>query len=140
MYQVLYQSKASLNLSETDIENILHTANNYNNANDITGCLLYNDGIFLQILEGEEETVQKLYEKILKDNRHTNIELLESGHSSKRSFSKWGMAYKEINNKQMAEVGEMLHYQLIKNMDKDTANNSIAIRIFQLMAKKYLKK
>jgi hypothetical protein len=49
-----------------------------NLANDITGMLLYMEGRyfseyegrFMQVLEGSESNVRKLFEKIAKDERH----------------------------------------------------------------------
>ena len=38
----------------------------------ITGLLLFIDGGFLQMLEGEERAVRELYTRIAADRRHLN--------------------------------------------------------------------
>jgi len=75
MYQLIYYSVANPQLVQDDIKNILLKARTFNIAHNITGCLLYHDAIFLQILEGEEAIVKEVYHKIQQDERHTNIHL-----------------------------------------------------------------
>ena len=54
LYQLIYQSKESSQLSNKDFSDILDVARQ-NNANlGVTGCLFYNGGWVLQVLEGEQ--------------------------------------------------------------------------------------
>jgi len=48
---------------------------------------------FAQILEGAEEAVKPLFERIKRDARHDNVQLLEQGSAPKRSFEKWAIAH-----------------------------------------------
>ena len=52
VFQLTYSSVAKPEITITDIEEIITQAKQYNTAHDITGCLIYNKGYFLQILEG----------------------------------------------------------------------------------------
>ncbi|APG59878.1 BLUF domain-containing protein [Christiangramia salexigens] len=97
MFELVYRSSAIPNLTHTDISNILETAINFNSENSITGCLVYHNHSFLQILEGEENIIQELFVSIRQDVRHTDIELLHEDKIMKRLFKSWNMAYVDLN-------------------------------------------
>ena len=69
-YSIIYQSKAQENLSITEIDSMLLKAKRFNKANDITGCIMYFNDQFIQILEGEKSVITALYTIIEKDSRH----------------------------------------------------------------------
>ena len=55
MHTISYESKASQPLSTIEMEKLLEEARANNNKQDITGCLIYYLGTFMQVLEGEKE-------------------------------------------------------------------------------------
>lgn len=97
MIELVYYSEANHDLSAVDISNILKTARDFNHENQITGCLLYNNNEFLQILEGEKKVVMDLFESIKKDKRHSNVMLLALDYKNDKMFDEWSMAYHEID-------------------------------------------
>ncbi|HWF37906.1 MAG TPA: BLUF domain-containing protein [Candidatus Acidoferrales bacterium] len=56
-------------------------------SSTVTGMLLYKDGCFMQVLEGNEEAVIDLAEKIQRDPRHKNMMTLYQGDSPERQFA-----------------------------------------------------
>lgn len=98
MYELVYSSTASPTLTPEDINAILETARAFNASHGITGCLLYHQGQFLQILEGEQEIIEGLYQKIHRDRRHVNLMLLTEGDKEERVFNQWSMAFHELSN------------------------------------------
>ncbi len=98
MYQIIYLSKASDNLNQQDIENILETAREFNSSKQISGCLIYHNHYFLQMLEGENDDISALYTKIKKDSRHTDIVLLYESTKYDRSFGEWKMGFVDLNS------------------------------------------
>ncbi len=64
----------------------------------ITGILLYKDGNFMQVIEGEEVEVNKLLEKISADPRHKRILRLHSRRIKKREFTDWSMAFRDLDD------------------------------------------
>jgi hypothetical protein len=65
--------------------------------------LLYRDGDFLQVLEGEEQAVRKACERIYDDKRHnTNLELDQSD-IEERDFGQWSMGFKRLTNEDIPE-------------------------------------
>lgn len=92
MKRLTYISKFSRPLSAQEIQSIGEISKINNQRQDITGVLLCSQGIFFQILEGEEDRIDRLYEKILRDNRHTDILCLHTEHEIKeRLFPDWSM-------------------------------------------------
>ena len=43
----------------------------------VNGILLMHDHFYLQLLEGERSTVNKIYKRIVSDHRHANVTLLK---------------------------------------------------------------
>jgi len=74
-----------------------------NLRNNITGLLLYGDGIFIQLLEGEESVVQETFEKLSADRLHKGITELARGALKKRNFPEWAMGFKSLNPDSLAE-------------------------------------
>ncbi len=92
MKRLTYISKFADHLSDDDIEAIGRVSRRNNQRDNITGVLLCSGGFFYQIIEGDEDKVDRLYEKILNDDRHTNILCLKSeSNISDRLFPDWSM-------------------------------------------------
>jgi len=72
-YAICYVSNISENIDENEVDNILLDSQRNNKEKDITGVLLYSDGNFFQILEGEEQKVKDLFSVIKEDSRHKGI-------------------------------------------------------------------
>lgn len=72
-YAISYVSTADINLTSEQIDEVLSWSENWNNTHHIKGLLLYSDGNFLQVIEGNKEIILKLFEGIKKDPRHHNI-------------------------------------------------------------------
>ena len=67
MICLVYISSAILGLSQKQILNIVKESKKNNERFDISGILLYNNGNFMQLIEGERAEVERLYEKIRHD-------------------------------------------------------------------------
>jgi len=74
---------------------LLTKARTYNRSHAITGMLIYIDGSFLQILEGEPSAVLALNERIKSDPRHSGVINMLSRTISQRAFADWSMGFKE---------------------------------------------
>lgn len=97
MYTIIYRSKAAAGFGPKEINQMVETAKIHNVKNNITGCLLYHEGRFLQLIEGTEKDVKDLYERILSDSRHENITLLGDEKGFMRSFENWSIAFDNLN-------------------------------------------
>ena len=86
MIELVYYSEASPNLTSEDISDILETARDFNSKNSITGCLLYHNSEFLQVLEGKKKIVLDLFTSIKKDKRHSSVTLIATDNINEKSF------------------------------------------------------
>lgn len=108
IHELLYRSRANSDLTTEDVLDILKTSQEFNFKHNITGCLLYFDKEFIQILEGDEQTIKSLYSKIKEDYRHTNVNLLLENDKTERIFKNWSMAFKEISKEDMNNIDKIL--------------------------------
>ena len=115
---IVYVSHSSELLEETDLATILLQSRQYNKKADITGVLLCLHGRIIQVFEGEEGTVNLLYDRIRQDSRHTNVTTLISQSIDQRLFSSWNMGYKTMTSSQLEE------FTVIVNLNDKKANVS----------------
>ncbi len=99
MYSIIYRSTAEPSFDENSILEMLLKAQKKNRKFDITGCLLYHNNKFVQLIEGKEIAVQSLYANILEDKRHKEIGMLNSAVSAHRLFNNWSMIFNNLNSK-----------------------------------------
>jgi hypothetical protein len=75
------------------VARILAKSRKNNRQRQIVGGLLFGDGCFLQCLEGAEEIVLALYQKIEADPRHRDVTELARTPINERTFGDWSMKY-----------------------------------------------
>jgi hypothetical protein len=86
-----YTSRARLDLSDEDLNDIHQTARHLNVLDGITGLLLFDGSRFLQIVEGPEEAIDNLVERLRRDPRHSALEVRDEREVDRRSFGDWSM-------------------------------------------------
>jgi len=96
MFYLIYTSIATVPPTEADLAQILLSSDRNNGRDGITGLLLYQDGSFIQMLEGGEDVVMEAYGRIGRDPRHHAVRKLNSGHSDRRYFPDWRMAFEPV--------------------------------------------
>ena len=91
LYRLVYSSKP-FGFDASVLNGLLIDSRENNQKNDITGSLICRADIYLQMLEGPEEKVLKTFDKIKKDDRHLEIEVLLTEKDIKdRLFPNWAM-------------------------------------------------
>jgi hypothetical protein len=73
MYHLVYISQARENMTLTTLVVLLMQARALNERHHVTGALVYGDGQFMQVMEGEEAVVKDLYARVAKDARHYDV-------------------------------------------------------------------
>ena len=76
-----------------ELDQLLERARVRNRYFRITGALLFNDGCFAQILEGEAEDLNFVFQSIQADPRHCNVTLLQRDSVDERAFGDWAMDF-----------------------------------------------
>jgi hypothetical protein len=104
LFHCIYASRAAADFQASDIPALLRKAREDNFRSDITGMLLYIDGSFFRVLEGEEQAVSRSFEKIRLDSRHKRVTQIIREPIAQRSFTEWSMGFSAIG---LQEAGEL---------------------------------
>lgn len=115
MYQLAYISKANNEFTLDELTDLSIDAGMRNRQIDVTGMLVYHQGVFLQFLEGNEHTIGDLYQRIANDPRHSDCQIIYTNEATTRLFSNWFTHYlsfeyiKEITGEELAgDIAELL--------------------------------
>jgi hypothetical protein len=78
---------------EDEIRAILASARRCNKVDNVTGALLFTASGFAQVLEGMRDVVERTFERISSDPRHTDVTVLSFTPTERRSFPDWSMGF-----------------------------------------------
>ncbi len=93
MIEILYTSTAVTEDIDRDLKEILEISLSNNKHDEVTGILVHNESSYMQLLEGPEEKVEALFQRIQNDSRHTLVRVIWRHEISERSFDSWSMGY-----------------------------------------------
>ena len=105
---IVYVSQSAKAFSTGDLGALLEHSRDRNAADDITGLLIYRynedfrRGNFLQVLEGPEDALADVWNRISSDPRHHTIIVLEEGESDARAFGDWSMGFRNVDEQDLA--------------------------------------
>ncbi len=95
LIRLIYRSENAISVAGSRIlihfHDIVSNARRKNASESISGFLMFDRERYHQILEGEEQTIDRLWERLIKDVRHRNIEILERRAIATRGFPEWSM-------------------------------------------------
>jgi len=95
------------------VTDILAQSRRNNPPSNIGGVLCYGDGYFFQCLEGERSVVERLYDRLLEDERHQEITLLSKRPVPQRMFKLWSMKFMNVD----AKIRRMLQIEKLEFFD-----------------------
>ncbi|CAO3436320.1 BLUF domain-containing protein [Azospirillum endophyticum] len=98
MLTLLYRSDAVSLLPFSALADICMQSSLNNRNLGVTGFLMEHEGTFLQVLEGETETVDGLFARISRDARHRNLSALARWERPGRSFGFWAMNFGPLDD------------------------------------------
>ncbi|MGR9044906.1 MAG: phosphate-starvation-inducible PsiE family protein [Gammaproteobacteria bacterium] len=104
MIRLIYVSSTDKDWQANDLLELLKLCRTNNSARNITGILLYSNRTFFQVLEGEEEDINNVFNKIKNDPRHQDVTVLEKVNITERQFPYWSMGFEKVNAKEFARV------------------------------------
>ena len=124
--QLIYCSPPQIRDADWErvVADIFEGARRRNTESDITGCLCYGAGCFLQVLEGTTHNVEETYARIKRDSRHTDVKTLISRAISARSFPEWSMAGVDLDT---LPSGVFADQKLDEGFSPETAPPSILL-------------
>ncbi len=98
LISIVYSSSAVKRFSAEELMSLLRQSRENNKLLGITGMLLYKNLDFMQVIEGEEYSVQKLSSRIEKDPRHWAYTEIRFEIIQQRRFPEWTMGFMNLQN------------------------------------------
>ena len=115
------------NAFDREMDKIREIATIRNEQFGITGFLFYFDQRFVQILEGEFESVSTIYSNIRREQRHDNVRIIWFSETDHRDFEQWSMnCSMTFIEKNHAELSIKLKF--INRFLSDTTQQPIMLR------------
>ena len=106
--RVFYTSEIVAGSNTEQLSDILSESRRNNATQGITGVLLEHAGQYHQILEGEEQAVDLLLERLRSDPRHRRLKVRFSEIASTRMFDAWSMVHLAVTGKQLRLIVHLL--------------------------------
>jgi hypothetical protein len=91
--RLVYTSRETEPLGTLSLFNLLNLSRQNNASRQITGHLLYADGVFTQCIEGPADAIDQLWQSLQRDTRHADLQVLSRGPVQERRFTDWSMAF-----------------------------------------------
>jgi hypothetical protein len=104
MIEITYISRATKPMEAEQLLALLQQCLKNNASEGVTGMLLYGNETFLQVLEGEDEAVDGLVEKIKNDPRHSNVQFLHRRPIERRQYADWSMGFKRVSDSEIQHI------------------------------------
>lgn len=98
LYELLYTSAALTEMDAEALRRLLKQARSKNAQLQVTGLLVYHNREFMQLIEGDEETVLSLWKTIQFDDRHVSARIIYEGPVDERGFADWQMGFRDLGN------------------------------------------
>ena len=110
IFQLIYTSVAESPMSGAELVDLLEKARSHNTKQGIGGVLLYGQGRFIQVLEGERVKVEALYDRITQDPRHDFVRTAMAREVAEREFPAWSMGFRDLTNKLLAQHPQVRYF------------------------------
>lgn len=122
-----------MEFKEADLNDLIHRAETFNNEQDITGFLHYSRGYFIQYIEGQEEKLTRLYNKIKEDGLHAVEIDLSTNQFEQPLFPTWRM--RRLEDRFFIEIGleDILQNQLIHGSTNKALLNRMEGSIWRIV-------
>ena len=92
LHRLVYVSRSRLADPESDLRGIISRSRLNNMRDGITGVLLlFEDGVFCQIIEGAFAQLDSRFSRIRNDPRHTDVRVLQAVPTYRRRYPGWPM-------------------------------------------------
>lgn len=132
LVRLMYASRAVPGIDQDELIAILRKSKANNPGLGVTGVLCFSEGIFLQALEGGRSAVNQLYNRIVADPRHQQVELLCYEEIGERRFAGWSMG--QVNMGRL-NPGLLLKYSERPTLDPYAVSGQVSMALFhELMA------
>ena len=128
LVRMMYASRAVPAVDQEELVTILRQSKANNPGIGVTGVLCFSGGIFLQVLEGGRSAVNRLYNRIAADPRHTDVEVLLYEEIGERRFASWSMGQANMSR---LNPSLLLKYSATATLDPYSVSGSVSLALFE---------
>ncbi len=135
LVQIVYVSRSTFTAMpaelgiEPSVARILAQSRINNARRGLVGALYFGDGCFFQCLEGRTEDVDRLYAALLRDPRHTDLQVLVRRPIERTGFATWAMKYVPLD----AEMKALLRELGLSSFDPYRFDEATVARVLDLL-------
>lgn len=129
LLRLVYVSTATAAADKGVLQSILDSSIARNKSSGVTGVLCSGGGHYMQVLEGPERNVLRLYSRIDADPRHRDSTLLSISLVSQRMFEAWSMGHLEGQ-----PVWSDAHTVLMAERQDESSNRRIGVILQRFVA------
>jgi hypothetical protein len=128
LVRLMYASRAAESVTPDELLAIMKKSRGDNPALGITGVLCFSGGVFLQVLEGGRMAVNRLYNRIVADPRHSDVVLLAYEEIDERAFANWSMGQVNLARLNPALV---LKYSETPELDPYAVSSRVSLALLK---------
>lgn len=122
---LVYRSRASAQLTEEGIHQLLGAARLRNKSIGVTGVLLFDGVHFVQLLEGPERALDGLFDTIRQDRRHHHVVQLLRDYAPLRRFDGDEMLMVDLRGHGAEEASAAILNQLKEQVDPTLSDDRV---------------
>jgi len=116
LIQLIYKSISSNRLTTYQLERMTSDFARNNQRLGVSGALFFDGQMFLQVIEGKSETVERLYEKIGHDARHDHVVRIYARVIARRRFTTLGMQSVDLRGSSHWNILKMIPSQSVQTV------------------------
>ena len=103
LHSLCYISNAINLWPQSQLNKLYSFSKQRNKILGITGVLIYHEGTFVEVLEGEKAPLSTLFSKIKMDDRHDQITVMLKTQIAERIFHNFYTASRYVSNQKLME-------------------------------------
>lgn len=128
MVRLLYVSHFDGDQPAAAVDKIIVQSRAHNPSHGITGVLCHTGKLFVQVLEGGRSPVNALYNRITRDSRHRDVELLDYAEISERRFAGWTMGRVNLDK---VNASLLLKYSESPTIDPYSLSGKVSLALLE---------
>jgi Sensors of blue-light using FAD len=128
LVRLMYVSRAANGVDQEELNAILRHSRPNNGTRGITGMLALSDGLFIQVLEGGRSEVSGLYNRIVQDARHHDVQILVFEEITERRFAGWTMGQVNLSR---INTALLLKYSEKPRLDPYAVSGRVTMALFE---------
>ncbi|MDP9109201.1 MAG: BLUF domain-containing protein [Pseudomonadota bacterium] len=126
LVRLLYASRSVAGNAAETVNSIMAQARVHNPPQGLPGILCFSGDLYIQVLEGGREAVNALYARILRDPRHTHVQILHFEEITERRFGGWTMG--QVNLSKL-NTSVLLKYSELPELNPFAVSGAVSMAL-----------